>query len=216
VANTHRSANEVDQSQDRAAGSATAQSGLEGGCVPEAARPTGTGRRIGPWGTATRAVAGAGALAWALAVPHPNPMADLPLSGSRTWGSLAGVLLLPAASTLVVALVVGLRGRSVPPLRLGHGPAYLVTAGVIVLAQFFPVAVLTWIGATLLLLAALGRGGCEVLAVPNLLLRRRDYLVCLPFSAVDAWESQTVSRSAPSLRSRRPRRAVTSTGRGRR
>jgi len=66
---------------------------------------------------------------------------------------------------------------------------------VVVLAQVFPVATLTWIGATLLL-AVLGRGGCEVLALPNLLLRRRDSLVCLPFSAVDAWESrQTLLRS---------------------
>ena len=66
----------------------------------------------------------------------------------------------------------------------------LVTAGVVLVAQVFPVAILTWIGVTLLLLAVLRRGGCEVLAVPNLLLRRRDYLVCLPFSAIDAWESE--------------------------
>lgn len=149
-------------------------------------RTSGSSRRIGRWGTASRAVAGVGTLAWGLAVPHNDPMLDLPLAGSRTWGIVAGVVLLPA----LVTLLVGLRGRSAPPLRLGHGPASLVTVGVILLAEVFPVAVLTWIGATLLLLAVLGRGGCEVLAVPNLLLRHRDYLVCLPFSAVDDWESR--------------------------
>jgi hypothetical protein len=133
----------------------------------------------------TRAVAGAGSAAWALAVPHHHPLLDLPLAGSRSWGSVAGIVLLPGLITLMVAL----RGRSAPPLRLGHGAACLVTAGVVLLAQFFPVAVLTWIGATLLFLAILGRSGCEVLAVPNLLLRRHDYLVCLPFSGVAAWES---------------------------
>jgi hypothetical protein len=113
-------------------------------------------------------------------------MLDLPQADSRALGALAGLVVLPALATLLVAL----RGSSAPSLRLGHGPACIVTAGVVLLAQLFPVAVLTWIGSTLLLLAVLGRGGCEVLAAPNLLLRRRDYLVCLPFSAVDDWESQ--------------------------
>lgn len=39
-----------------------------------------------------------------------------------------------------------------------------------------------------MLLAAVGRNGCELLAVPNLVLRRNDYLFCLPFSPIDAWE----------------------------
>lgn len=164
----------------------TARSRVETDCASGAISSDGTGCRIGPWGIATRAIAGAGGIVWGVAAPHHHPMLDLPLAGSRVWGSLAGLVLLPALMTLLIAM----RGRSAPPLRLGHGPAWLATAAVVVLAQIFPVAVLTWIGATLLLLAALGRGGCEALAVPNLLLRRRDYLVCLPFSAIDAWESQ--------------------------
>jgi hypothetical protein len=163
---------------DRAIGQA------EGASYGPEATCNATGR-IGPWGIVTRAIAGAGSVAWALAVPHHHPLLDLPLAGSRTWGSVAGIVLLPGLVTLAVAL----RGRSAPPLRLGHGAACLVTASVVLLAQFFPVAVLTWIGATLLLLAILGDSGCELLALPNLLLRRNDYLVCLPFSAVDAWES---------------------------
>ena len=155
-------------------------------CASAAGSCDGAGRSIGPWGTATRALAGAGGITWGLAVPHHHPMLDLPLAGSRIWGAMIGIVVLPALMTLLIAL----RGRSAAPLRLGHGPAWLVTAAVVLGAQIFPVAILTWIGATLLVLAVRGRGGCEVLAAPNLLLRRRDYLVCLPFSALDAWESQ--------------------------
>jgi hypothetical protein len=52
----------------------------------------------------------------------------------------------------------------------------------------FPVAMLVGIGGTLVLLAVLGRGGCEVMMVPNLVLRRSDYLVCLPFTPINTWE----------------------------
>jgi hypothetical protein len=142
------------------------------------------GRRIGPWGTTTRLVAGAAAVAWGLAIPHEHPWFDLPSAGSRLWGSVLGLVVIPALLTLAVAL----RGRSAPPLRLGHGYAVAVTAVVLLVAQVFPVAIFVGIGGTLLLLAVLGRGGCEVMMVPNLVLRRRDYLVCLPFTPIDTWE----------------------------
>ena len=186
MAATRHSADEADRSGVGLVDSTTAPSLAEAGCGLGTTHSGGFARHLGPWGTAIRTVAGVGLLAWGLAVPHSHPMLDLPLADSRAWGALAGLVVLPALATLLVAL----HGRSAPSLRLGHGAACIVTAGVVLLAQLFPVAVLTWIGATLLLLAVVGRGGCEVLAAPNLLLRRRDYLVCLPFSAVDVWESQ--------------------------
>jgi hypothetical protein len=88
------------------------------------------GRRIGPWGTTTRLVAGAAAVAWALAVPHAHPLFDLPGAGSRLWGSVVGLVLLPALLTVAVAL----RGRSARPLRLGHGHALVVTVAVVLVA----------------------------------------------------------------------------------
>jgi hypothetical protein len=142
------------------------------------------GRRIGPWGTTTRLVAGAAAVAWGLAVPHEHPLFDLPGAGSRLWGSVLGLIVFPALLTVAVAI----RGRSAPPLRLGHGHAMVVTVAVVLVAQVFPVAILVGIGGTLLLLAVRGRGGCEVMMVPNMVLRRRDYLVCLPFTPIDTWE----------------------------
>lgn len=158
------------------------------------------GRRIGPWGTVSRAAAGTGLVVWGLAVPHRHPWLDLPGAGSRSWGALTGLVIIPVALTLAIAA----RGRSAPRLHLSHRAAWLVTALVILLLQFEPVAVMVNIGGTLLLLAARGRGGCEVLAIPNMVLRRRDYLVCLPFTTLDHWErhrrraSPGPSRPAPS------------------
>lgn len=141
-------------------------------------------RTIGPWGTTIRAVAGVAGIAWAVVVPHEHPWLDLPGANSDTIGLLVGLAVAPAIFTLAVRT----RGRNAPRIHLGHGAACFVTAVAIVLAQFYPAAVLVTIAAPLLLQAAVGRGGCELLAVPNLLLRRNDYLFCLPFTPIDAWE----------------------------
>jgi hypothetical protein len=71
-----------------------------------------------------------------------------------------------------------------------------VTAALVALAQIIPVAVLVWIGSTLLLLAVRREGGCEVVAVPNIVLRRRDHLVCLPFTPIDEWEARRRDKEA--------------------
>ncbi|MGH3444744.1 MAG: hypothetical protein ACRDPB_05165 [Nocardioidaceae bacterium] len=169
----------------------------EGCCPPaHASDPAGDvtwgkGRTIGPWGTAVRALAGAAAIALGVAVPHEHPLLDLPGASSNLIGLLVGCVAIPLALTLAIWA----RGRSAPRLYLGHGAACLVTVLTIGAAQFYPVAVFVGIGAPLLLLAAIGRHGCELLAVPNQVLRRNDYLFCLPFSPVDAWERR---RRAPS------------------
>lgn len=152
---------------------------------PRPAAPRRTGRQIGPVGTVTRVVLGGGFLAWGLLVPHRHPLLDLPGAGSRVWGALVGLVVLPALLTVAVRL----RGRTAAPLRLGSSEAACCVTGVLVLASFVaPIAILTFVGGTMLLLAGTGRGGCEVMAVPNLLLGRRDYLACLGVSQIDAWE----------------------------
>jgi hypothetical protein len=40
----------------------------------------------------------------------------------------------------------------------------------------------------MLLAAACGYGGCEVLAVSNLITRRRDQVGCLLYTPIDRWE----------------------------
>jgi hypothetical protein len=49
-------------------------------------------------------------------------------------------------------------------------------------------AALVFYGASMLLAAARGYAGCEVLAVPNWLLRRDDQVGCVVFAPVDALE----------------------------
>jgi hypothetical protein len=49
-------------------------------------------------------------------------------------------------------------------------------------------AALIFYGASMLLAAARGYAGCEVLAVPNWLLRRDDQVGCVLFAPVDAME----------------------------
>lgn len=142
------------------------------------------GRTIGPWGTTVRAVTGVAAIAAGVAVPHKHPLLDLPGASSNLLGLLVGLVAMP----VVLTLAVWARGRNAPRLHLGHGAACTVTVLVIGAAQFYPVTVLVGIGAPLVLLAAVGRNGCELLAVPNLVLGRSDYLFCLPFSPTDAWE----------------------------
>ena len=169
---------------------------VAGGCCGPETEQNGErwhGRAIGPRGTTVRAVAGLGGLALGVVVPHEHPLLDLPGASSDLVGLLIGLVAVPAVLTLAILA----RGRNAPRLRLGHGAACAVTVLTIAAAQFYPVAVFVAISAPLLLLAVLGRDGCELLAVPNLVLRRNDYLFCLPFSPIDSWERR--SREPSSL-----------------
>jgi len=51
-------------------------------------------------------------------------------------------------------------------------------------------AAVIFVGASMLLAAARGYAGCEVLAIPNWLLRRDDQLGCIVFAPVDLAESR--------------------------
>lgn len=136
-------------------------------------------RRIGPWGTGARILVGIAALvgAWALGA---GP-ADVAL----------GLLAFPAAVTLVLAL----RGRSASAIRLhgvvGHG---LNIAIGVALISWRPETALLFYGGSMLLAAWAGDAGCELLAVPNRVLRRDDEMGCPIFLPVDAAEQAIGSR----------------------
>lgn len=49
-----------------------------------------------------------------------------------------------------------------------------------------------YVGVSLLLQAVRGDGGCEVLAIPAIVLRRRTHLICLLFSPID-WVEKHLS-----------------------
>jgi hypothetical protein len=54
-------------------------------------------------------------------------------------------------------------------------------------------AALIFYGASMLLAAARGYGGCEVLAISNWILRRDDQIGCLVLSPIDEYERRMMS-----------------------
>ncbi|MPZ66122.1 MAG: hypothetical protein GEU83_11610 [Pseudonocardiaceae bacterium] len=144
------------------------------------------GRRIGPLGTAARVALGVGGIMWALATPHEHPFLDLPGSGVLWWNIVLGLVLLPGALTVALRL----RGRSAPALAAGPGTALIVTVATVVVIQIIPVGMLLALGATMLVSAVRGDAGCEWLAIPNWVLRRRDRLFCLPLTPLDQFEAR--------------------------
>jgi hypothetical protein len=147
-------------------------------------------REIGPIGTAARLV-GAGA---ALALPTL-------LDDFSRWDLLVGLVGLPLLATVGFEAVRAGYERYVPGgigSRAGTcwGAACwllaIVVAALIPLAAFTPVtdtSLWIWIGASLLLAAVRGYGGCEILAFPNALTGRRDQVGCILFTPLDQVEA---------------------------
>jgi hypothetical protein len=152
-------------------------------------------REIGPIGTAARVVGGV------LAITIP-----IYLDGLGLWDLAAGLIGLPllAAGALLVVRAGYERlveGGFAAQSGTCWGAACWILA--ITVAVFVPVAVLTpvtgnaiwiWIGASLLLAAAEGYGGCEILAFPNALTGRRDQVGCLVYTPIDKAEARRAAR----------------------
>jgi hypothetical protein len=114
---------------------------------------------------------------------------------SRGWRPAAWVLA-PLVFPAVALAAVWLRARRHRPGLRATGPAgHAVNAAVLAALYATPWyapplgftsdAALIFYGASLLLAAARGYAGCEVLAVPNWLLHRDDQVGCLVFAPVD-------------------------------
>ena len=132
-------------------------------------------RRIGPVGGMSRALVGLAALGAA---------AMLDATDTVHW--LAGLVGLPAL-TLIVMTVIR-RGR---PDADWTGPeGHLAnTAIAVVIFVVSPPTAMIFYGTAMLLAAARGYGGCELLAFSNAILRRNDEIGCPVFSPVDAIET---------------------------
>jgi hypothetical protein len=137
-------------------------------------------RGIGAVGTAVRVAVGAlllGSVAWGHLRGdfHPAPWA-------------LGLLGFPAV------LLTGqwLRARRTPTRLQATGPAAhvlnLLVPVALYLIEATSDATLTFYGASMLLAAARGYAGCEVLAVPNWLLGRDDQVGCAVFLPIDHFE----------------------------
>ena len=153
-------------------------------------------RAIGLWGTVARVALGVilvGSVLYGHAARGWHPTA---------W--LLGWLVFPA---VVLAAQWWWARRNPAPLRavgpVGHVvnlavflALYLTTwyaPGVDVLSD----AALLFYGASMLVAAARGYAGCEVLAVSNWLLNRDDQIGCAPFWPIDALEARYAARKAP-------------------
>jgi hypothetical protein len=146
-------------------------------------------RHIGAIGTTARILVGATFVGSVLA-GH--------LTGEFTPGPwLLGLIGFPTA---VLAWQWSRARRGAPRLR-ATGPLAVtvniaVVAGLYATPWYAPAASITsdaallYYGASMLLAAARGYGGCEVLAISNWLLHRDDQIGCLVFSPVDRLEQR--------------------------
>ena len=151
-----------------------------------------TKRDIGPIGTAARVVGGL----IAIAVP-------VSISGFSWWDAAAAFIALPLVATGAAVLVTaGYRVLAPDALTrrraLCSGPAcWLVAisvAAAVAIDALTPasgaVALWVWLGGSMLVAAARGYGGCEVLALPNLFTGRRDQIGCILYTPIDRAEAR--------------------------
>lgn len=141
-------------------------------------------RRIGPFGTVARVCLGTVLLIAAFAI------------GVESLDLLLGLVVMP----LAVIVVLAARGRKAAPLRLFGATGYAVNFGLSgVLLLVMTVPALLFYGASMLLAAARGYVGCEILAIQNWITRRDDRMACPVFSPIDSLEaSQRVANSRTS------------------
>jgi hypothetical protein len=148
-------------------------------------------REIGPIGTVSRIAGGV------LAIGLP-----IAIGGFAWWDAAAALFVLPVVATAAAALIVATYQRLAPEaLRrrraICSGPACWLIAIMIGAAAGIDaltpasggIALWVWLGASMLIAAARGYGGCEVLAVPNLITGRRDQIGCILYTPIDRMEA---------------------------
>jgi hypothetical protein len=154
-------------------------------------------REIGPVGTAARVAGGL----IAIVVP-------IAISGITWWDIGAALVALPLLATAGSAAVTAAY-RRLAPHALGRthlicsGPACVLSLAIIALAVGLSVATSVsfvafwaWLGASMLLAAARGYAGCEMLAFPNAITGRRDRIGCLLYTPIDVAEARHRSRGS--------------------
>jgi hypothetical protein len=146
---------------------------------PRALVPRRTRRRIGRWGTISRVLVGSGLIVVATAVWRAD------------WLDLViGLVALPAAVTLLMSL----RNRSAPPLRLGAAGHLVTIAHVTVTASLVGEAAALFYGGMALVAAAHGNCGCEITAISNWIRGRDDRVGCPIFEPFDVLDRTLASR----------------------
>lgn len=152
----------------------------------------GSGRQIGPIGTLARTVGGAVAIALPIA-----------LDGFGWWEAAVALVALPLVAVVAAPLLTS-AFRRLAPSALGSRHAICSLPGCSLIAVMVGanaalvaptsangnVTIWVWLGASMLLAAARGYGGCEVLAISNLITGRREQIGCLLYTPIDNAENR--------------------------
>lgn len=157
-------------------------------------------RAPGPLGTVVRAVAGL-----ALIVV---PIAS---SGLAAWDAVGALVVLPAlavgiARTLDVAVAALDAATGWLPSVAARTWATHVSALVLIVAIATALTFVTpidagaiWLffGVSMVVLAIRGDAGCEALAIPNAILRKREQTGCVAFAPIDSLETRSRHGRSP-------------------
>ncbi len=129
------------------------------------------------------------ALGLAMVAMVASPLLGASWSGRlRVAAVVAGLILMYTALHLLVSRYLGWLNPWLGAV-IAVVPTFLVFLG----GGVFSAGAILFIGLSLLLIAALGHPGCEVLAFPALFLRRRTHLACMLFTPVDWIEGKITS-----------------------
>ena len=146
-------------------------------------------RRIGLVGTLARIAVGFAFLYLAL-TEFGNPKWDL-----EWYSAPLGLLVFPAALLLFQAVRLRFTSDRLNATgALGFG-LNLAAGAVLFSFDYTREAALLFYGTSMLLAAARGYAGCEVLAITNWILRRDDQVGCVVFSPLDEIESRTTGNA---------------------
>lgn len=142
---------------------------------------------VGPLGTTARAVVGTCLV-----------VAVVDFDGLRAWDVVGALTVMPAIAFLAALGVNAAVGTDIKRrARRPWSGAQIAAACVVIVAVIGLGTALTFVtplnggslllffGVSMLLAAALGYDGCEVLALPNLVLRRREAIWCPLYSTLD-------------------------------
>ena len=162
-------------------------------------------RAIGPIGTGVRVVVGVLIATAALVFDYP--------SHGIGWWDAAGVLVVLPVIGIGAAQAVDLGYRRWPALvrraRTPWSGAQTVAAGIVIavvlvlgtaltfLTPIDRIAIFLFFGLSMVLAAVRGYDGCEILALPNAVLRRRDAIWCPLYTPIDNTERRPDAQPVP-------------------
>jgi hypothetical protein len=185
--------------------SATQDSNTDTARVSEPANSTarargersGSRRQIGPLGTLARIAGGVVAIALPIA-----------LDGLTVFEAAIALIALPLIAAIAAPLITSIFRRLAPNAlqsrqAICSAPGCSLIAVMVVANSALVdltsangnVTIWVWLGASMLVAAARGYGGCEVLAVSNLITGRREEIGCILYTPIDLLEASRRART---------------------